>query len=84
MGIANKPYLGRCCVVWLCPDVERLVPVAATDLEFDPRSISRTPLCLEALHHLLEVFEEASHGHRNLQGNRIKNRHYLDIFEFIF
>lgn len=32
LGIAKKQYLGRVCVVWLHPGVERLVPVAATNL----------------------------------------------------
>jgi hypothetical protein len=42
--------------------VERLVPVSATDLEFDPRSVSRTPLCLDAIQHVLDMVEEVSHA----------------------
>jgi hypothetical protein len=32
LGVANKQYVGRACAVWLAPGVERLIPVAATDL----------------------------------------------------
>ena len=58
MGISHKPYLGRCCVVWLYPEVERYVPVDATDLEFDPRQIHPTPLSIAAVESLLRVFEQ--------------------------
>src|SRR5262245_51633130 len=42
----NSTQLGRCCVVWLRPHVERLVPVQATNLAFDPTDISPSPLSL--------------------------------------
>jgi hypothetical protein len=32
LGVTNKQRLGRACVVWLAPGIERLVPVAATSL----------------------------------------------------
>ena len=39
---------GRCCVVWLRPYEERLIPLQATHLAFDPNdiasSLSRLPL----------------------------------------
>jgi hypothetical protein len=57
--------LGRCCVVWLRPHVERLVPIQATNLEFDPNEISPSPLTLAAVEHLLCVvhdIEQASKG----------------------
>ncbi len=56
-GITNKAYLGRCCVVWIQKDVERYVPVSATDREFDPNQIHPTPLCLASVEALLQVFE---------------------------
>src|SRR5262249_34361764 len=31
-GVTTKPRLGRVCVVWLYPGVERVLPVAATSL----------------------------------------------------
>lgn len=55
IGIANRPYLGRCCVVWLQPDVERLIPVSATDLAFDPTDLSPSPLSVAAVEQLLRV-----------------------------
>jgi len=58
IGIANKPYLGRCCVVWIHPEVERYVPVSATDLEFHPNQVSPTPLSVASIEHLLRVFEQ--------------------------
>ncbi|NER84330.1 MAG: hypothetical protein F6K42_33305 [Leptolyngbya sp. SIO1D8] len=58
IDITQKPYLGRCCVVWLYPEVERYVPVDATDLEFDPRQIHPTPLSIAAVESLLRVFEQ--------------------------
>jgi hypothetical protein len=32
LGVTNKPYVGRACVVWIQPGVERIVPLAATTL----------------------------------------------------
>jgi hypothetical protein len=61
--------LGRCCVVWLRPHVERLVPVAATDLEFDPNDISPTPLCVDAVEQLLRVFEDIQHASKGVNSD---------------
>jgi len=57
VGITNKPYLGRCCVVWIHKDVERYVPVSATNLEFEPNHIHPTPLSVASAKALLRVFE---------------------------
>ena len=57
VGITNKAYLGRCCVVWIHEDVERYVPVSATNLEFDPNHIHPTPLSVASVKALLQVFE---------------------------
>jgi len=62
VGIAQKSYLGRCCVVWIRPTVERHVPVAATNLEFDPHDLSPIPLSIASVRELLHVFERISHA----------------------
>jgi hypothetical protein len=60
VGITTKQYLGRCCVVWLRPWVERHIPVTATDLEFDPNTLSPLPLSLAALQDLLRMFAQVT------------------------
>ncbi|MGO8946899.1 MAG: hypothetical protein ACLQUY_04390 [Ktedonobacterales bacterium] len=32
IGVTNKQYIGRACVVWIQPGIERLVPLWATSL----------------------------------------------------
>lgn len=59
-GITQKPYIGRCCVVWIRPTVERHVPVSATDLEFDPNDLSPIPLSVASVRQLLHVFDRVS------------------------
>ncbi|MEM8602921.1 MAG: hypothetical protein AAGF24_03690 [Cyanobacteria bacterium P01_H01_bin.121] len=44
-------------MVWIQKDVERYVPVSATDREFEPNQIHPTPLCLASIEALLRVFE---------------------------
>jgi DNA invertase Pin-like site-specific DNA recombinase len=56
LGITQKPYLGRCCVVWIHPYVERHVPVSATNLEFDPNALSPIPLSIASVRQLPHVF----------------------------
>ena len=58
VAIIHHTQLGRCRVVWLRPHVERLVPVQATNLEFDPNDISPSPLSLAAVEQLLRVFQD--------------------------
>src|SRR5215468_12293233 len=55
LGITTKPRLGRVCVVWLYPGVERLIPFAATSLGKSPATPSPCRLCLEGLQVLLAV-----------------------------
>ena len=50
--------LGQCCVVWLRPQVVRLVPVSATHGAFDPNAISLTPLSVDAVAQLLRVVHD--------------------------
>jgi len=53
-------------VVWLRPHVERLVPVQATNLEFDPNDMSPSPLSLAAVEQLLRVFQDIQHAHQGV------------------
>src|SRR6266436_5707775 len=39
IGMTYHPELGQCCVVWLRPQIVRLVPVSATHVAFDPNAI---------------------------------------------
>jgi hypothetical protein len=55
IGITTKPRLGRVCVVWLYPGIERIIPFAATSLSATPAPPSRCCLCLEGLQVLLAV-----------------------------
>jgi hypothetical protein len=66
VAITHHSQLGRCCVVWLRPHVERFIPVQATNLEFDPRAISLSPLSLAAVEQLLGVFQDIQHAHQGV------------------
>src|SRR5262245_1581297 len=66
VAIMHHSQLGRCCVVWLRPHVERFIPVQATNLEFDPHAISLSPLSLAAVEQLLGVFQDIQHAHQGV------------------
>jgi len=66
VAITHHAQLGRCCVVWLQPHVERFIPVQATNLAFDPNAISPSPLSLAAVEHLLRVFQDIQHAHQGV------------------
>ena len=53
---------GRCCVVWLRPHEERLIPLQATHLAFDPNDIASSPLSLAAVKQLLRVVHDIHHA----------------------
>ena len=55
LGVTVKPRLGRGCVVWLHPGVERLIPVAATSLAPVRPPVSRCRLSLPAATKVLAV-----------------------------
>ena len=55
--ITNKPYSGRCCVLWLQEGIERNVPVAATDRSKEPLTIFPIPLNLSSVRQLLITCE---------------------------
>jgi len=66
VAMTHHSELGRCCVVWLRPQVERLVPVRATNLEFDPNDLSPAPLSLTAVEQLLRVFHDIEHASKGV------------------
>lgn len=69
VAMTHHATLGRCCVVWLRPHIERLVPVRATNLEFDPNDLSPSPLSLAAVEQLLRVVHDIEHARRGVHSN---------------
>ena len=59
LGLTNKQHLGRVCVVWLAPGIERLVPVSATSLVGPPSSPTPCRLSVGAVEALLTVLVSA-------------------------
>ena len=60
IGVTAKPRLGRVCVVWLYPGVERVIPVAATSLaEPLPGPPASCRLSVAGLEALLAVVVQA-------------------------
>jgi hypothetical protein len=55
IGITTKQRLGRVCVVWLYPGVERVIPGAATTLAGPPPPLSPCRLSVAGIHTLLSV-----------------------------
>jgi len=66
VAMTHHATLGRCCVVWLRPHIERLVPVRATNLEFDPNDLSPSPLSLAAVEQLLHVVHDIEHASKGV------------------
>jgi len=66
IGITNKSYLGRCCVVCCAHRWSAGYRLSDT-LAFDPHELSPTPLSIEAIQHLLAVFEVVSHATRTVR-----------------
>jgi hypothetical protein len=66
VAITHHAQLGRCCVVWLQPHGERLIPVRVTSLEFEPNDISPSPLSLAAVEQLLRVFQDIQHANQGV------------------
>ncbi len=56
VGIANSSHRGRCCIVWIRPTVERHVPIAATNLEYDPIAQFPLPISVESLRQFLQEY----------------------------
>jgi hypothetical protein len=74
VAITHHTQLGRCCVVWLRPHVERLVPVQATNLAFDPTDMSPSPLSLAAVEQLLRVFQDLQHAQQGVSRDASPSR----------
>ena len=66
VALTHHAQLGRCCVVWLRPHVERLIPFHATNLAFDPTDLSPSPLSLAAIEQLLRVFHDLQHANQGV------------------
>ena len=69
-----RAELGRCCVVWLRPQVKRLVPVGATNLAFDPNDLSPTPLAVDAVEQLLRVVHDIHHASKGVSSDASPSR----------
>jgi hypothetical protein len=69
VALTHHATLGRCCVVWLRPQIERLVPARATNLEFDPNDISPSPLSLAAVEQLLRVVHDIEHASKGVHSD---------------
>jgi hypothetical protein len=57
--IVNKQYVGRSCVVWLQENVERIVPLSATDRAEKPFTTDPFPISLLSVRQLLAAYEHA-------------------------
>jgi hypothetical protein len=74
VALTHHAQLGRCCVVWLRPHVERLIPVHATNLAFDPNDLSPSPLSLAAVEQLLRVFHDIQHAQQGVSRDASPSR----------
>jgi hypothetical protein len=54
--IKNKQELVRSCLVLLRENVERLIPLAVTDLALSPPDVFPVPLDISSLQNLIETF----------------------------
>src|SRR5215472_17582813 len=60
IGVTTKPRLGRVCVVWLYPGVERVIPLTATSLAAPvPCPPASCRLSVAGLEALLAVVSQA-------------------------
>src|SRR5262249_1554810 len=76
VAMTHHAVLGPCCVVWLRPQIERLVPVRATSLAFDPNDLSPSPLSLPplplslpAVDQLLRVVHDIEHASKGVHSD---------------
>jgi hypothetical protein len=70
VGITTKQRLGRVCVVWLHPGVERVIPVAATSLADPlPGPPASCRLSVAGLETLLAVVAQADARQEKAQGD---------------
>jgi hypothetical protein len=76
ISITTKPRLGRVCVVWLYPGVERIVPVAATSLGKLPIQPASCRLSVTSVHALLTVVTSCSVLHQEVTNEASKTQSY--------
>jgi len=55
IGVTVKQRLGRVCLVWLHPGIERAIPVSATSLASEPYTLVACRLSVAGLQTLLHV-----------------------------
>jgi len=55
IGVTVKQRLGRVCLVWLHPGIERAIPVSATSLASEPHVLVACRLSVAGLQRLLHV-----------------------------
>src|SRR5579864_4711144 len=56
VGITNRSYLGHCCVIAMPGNVERNIPLTATDRSAEPLVLFPLPLDLLGLQRLLHTY----------------------------
>lgn len=69
VGISNSSHRGRCCIVWIGPTIERHIPVSATNLEFDPTTLSPLAISVESLRQLVYEFTCMTHASKGEQAD---------------
>src|SRR5215468_6262337 len=70
IGVTTKQRLGRACVVWLYPGVERVIPVAATSLAAPlPGPLASCRLSVAGLAALLAVVSQADSRQEEAHGD---------------
>jgi hypothetical protein len=69
VAMTHHATLGRCGVVWLRPQIARLVPVRATNLAFDPNDRHPSPLSLAAVEQLLRVVHDIAHASKGVRSD---------------
>jgi len=69
VGMTYDSRFGRCCVVWFEPHGERLIPLQATHLAFDPNDIPASPLSLAAVEQLLRVVHDIQPHSQGVSSN---------------
>jgi hypothetical protein len=74
VAMTQHAHLGRCCVVWLRPHEERLIPLQATNLAFDPADIPPAPLSLSAVEQLLRVGHDIHHASQGVSSDASPSR----------
>jgi hypothetical protein len=67
VGMTYDARSGQCCVAWLQPHEQRLIPRPATHVAFDPADIPASPLSLVAVEQLLRVVRDMQHARQGVR-----------------